>query len=126
MRKIKFRAWDTRTRCWADYGIDLINPNYPKKDEQRTLEIDTNISNIEIMQYAGLKDKLGVEIYEGDIVKAQIDENNYKIFEVRFYNQSFALHNKKGHYSYFCNIANKLGKVFEVIGNIYEDKELLK
>ncbi len=53
MREIKFRAWDKEARTMT-YKVDFINTarNYP------------------LMQYTGLKDKNGKEIWEGDLIKA--------------------------------------------------------
>jgi hypothetical protein len=64
MREIKFRAWDKKYNKMY-YGDIKTALAYPDKD-------------IEIMQYTGLKDKNGKEIYEGDIV--QIDDFSYGIF----------------------------------------------
>ncbi|WP_177184343.1 YopX family protein [Psychrobacillus sp. OK032] len=66
MREIKFRAWDgERLRqvwglSWIDGELDAVNtPKYHGPVDE----------DVEVMQYAGLTDKNGVEIYEGDILK---------------------------------------------------------
>ena len=105
-------------------------------------EQDTNPYNISdfaqhnIMQCTGLKDKNGKLIYEGDIVN-QIyeDETIYKC-EVVYNNCSFQLkHIEDKNVNYintpmYCYAINYLGhyteKRLEVIGNIYENKELLE
>lgn len=100
-REIKFRAWDD--------GAMFVQPiagNYAMSRFVGFLG-DGAI----LMQYTGLKDKNGVEIYEGDILKGGI----YKVYVVEwdYGNTTFGLNE----YS--------VRKAFEVIGNIYENKDLL-
>ena len=72
------------------------------------------------MQSTGLKDKNGTEIYEGDIVKNIYDE----IYVVKWFDAGFHLEEKyNGGFDYF---ELHFGDNKEVIGNIYENPELLE
>jgi uncharacterized phage protein (TIGR01671 family) len=80
--------------------------------------------NIELMQYTGLEDKNGKEVYEGDILKALIDSKMgsayFDVGEVVFHPNAAQFVLRKG--NGVTNIAFNV----EVIGNIYENPELLK
>ena len=107
MREIKFRAYSKESFTYFD--LDLLN------DESRAFYIN-EIEDNQVMQYTGLKDKNDVEIYEGDIVKG----NYLRGIGVVEWNKYFC----KFDISHRMNISPS--DEFEVIGNIYENKELLK
>ena len=121
-REIKFSAWQK----WHEYMftpdyIDFINGNIIIGEHDG----DSRYEDIPLMQYTGLKDKNGKEIYEGDV----LSNSTGKIDKVIFYENGFFGKSKsnmgKNHYWYNPLCADYI-KNKEVIGNIYENPELLK
>ena len=121
MREIKFRAWDKQEK-------QIV---YPRKFSFETHEtlvwcwrngdfVWRGEEEFEIMQYTGLEDKNGKEIYEGDIIKAMIDYGpggeHQQVFKVTL--GSFGVNIQEWNY--------KEGILPEVIGNIHENPELLE
>jgi hypothetical protein len=97
MRELKFRAWNKKN------NIMYSSPN----------ELKPDIDNIAIMQYTGIKDANGNEVYEGDILQ---DDDGY-IDLVKYH--------EEGYY----HAGDWDGSDFrycKVIGNIYESPELLE
>ena len=117
MREIKFRAWDKENKAFMPsegYAIcdgDVMGLRYGNEME------DVLTDQIELMQYTGLKDMNGVDIYEGDIVRF---DTNVQILEseVTYYHGMFTI--KK----YGEKIP--LFTALKVIGNKFENPELLE
>lgn len=81
MRELKFRAWDTKAKCYVKDPIlfDNFGQVYVVCDEtsdKRGTCLIMHKPNVMREQYTGLKDKNGKEIYEGDIVEEDIDFNS--------------------------------------------------
>ena len=85
-----------------------------------------------LMQSTGLKDKNGVEIFEGDLVKVSVDNGFDYLFEELSIVEPSKIHSGlvcslKSHEAEYRIIhAEILGYEYEVIGNIYENPELLE
>jgi len=122
-REIKFRAWDGKRMAYADLFDLLENSSEDYFVGNKTRKGYDNprpslhMSECDIMQYTGLKDKNGVEIYEGDVMRRQNGDYDLVLFD----KGSFCVRHKNGDIDLIAYHNH-----FEVIGNIYENKELLE
>lgn len=122
MRAIKFRAWDKEyqeMKYNAEQAYDGCGQLHAIDCFGQLLEEE----NYKVMQYTGLKDKNGKEIYEGDIVNYSHPRTNEIIRTVTFKHGAFGIEGiyEKTHIIF----GNILDSHIEVIGNIYENPELL-
>ena len=114
IREIKFRAWIISKKELVDWNKlnDMMSQEIPIFDQQQ--------QEIELMQYTGLTDKNGKDIYEGDIV-IQVGLE----LEVKWddFDSGFVFEDWTGSQMI---MSPKIALDYEVIGNIYENPELIK
>lgn len=108
-REIKFRVWN---------GEEMVSPDYIDRDgSAHWHENSIPQSSKELMQFTGLKDKNGREIYEGDIIK---------LIQYTYYFTHTAIFEVTIPKIYLIDDIKHKNSEVKVIGNIYENPELLE
>ena len=125
MKEILFRGKEIKTGEWV-YGFYLVLPM-----GETVILSNKGYAKIEpetVGQYTGLTDKNGKRIFEGDIVNCTGMPRVYMIdFHEDFLHYSLFYYDKELKAIYYCGIVHKNdGKLIEVIGNIYDNPELLE
>lgn len=127
MRELKFRAWDKVNNSWLTQNF-FISSNGD----------NSSLTNYILMQYTGLKDKNGKEIYDGDILKRSYVESEFLNVVKPVETSEIIVVEWDKNYCGYKIPSNKPASPatmllnpnglpeFEVIGNIYENPELVK
>lgn len=134
MREIKIRAWDSEGECFATGpqpdADDLFLENDTDESGKEHIYTITHWQRTIVNQWTGLKDKKGVEIYEGDIVEMFWSFTGASIFCTVIWVNEFARYameeireDNKGLYHYFDS--DNISRGIEVLGNIYKKPENL-
>jgi len=126
--EIKFRAWDevdgTFIPCHSDLFAEIIERDgfwWP------TMQKNPRYPQIHVMQYTGLNDKDGREIYDRDIVRYKlggewvVGDVRYDVYAARYVKRA----EKIGELWDYKDLSSYIGST-SVIGNVYENPELLK
>ena len=121
MREIKFRAWHKEKKIMGEVlGIDILHKEIFFSNEDVDCYEHTDFKDIELMQYTGLKDKNNKEIYEGDIFHIGSKKILYVVEWIDCGLKGRQIKNKS-----WIGLDYWKDDI-EVIGNIYENPELME
>ena len=138
MREIKFRAWDKKTKKMREVNsiafhnqrgvFDHDKSNTPKvvnvwgrnPIEDKDIILHREAKDVEIMQFTGLRDKNGRDIYVGDLLEEEPGYLFEVVWEAEYLKYSLKWLTKAIQYPGWNR-----GREMVIAGNIYENKELL-
>ena len=109
MKNVKFKTWDKEQRGWLKYVVMLPSGRVGHIADDGSV-VCFKDADVDVLLFTGLKDKNGTDIYEGDVVK---NPGGFS-YQIKFENGSFI---PKGIPYWHPQ--------FEIIGNIYENAQLL-
>ena len=114
-REIKFRAWDKKSRRMLQHAVPGTLTYFDDNGNAEAVDCD-------VMQYTGLKDKAGVEIFEGDMVSGHLLGQTWDTRSLVEF--------RDGYFYPFAQGAGQAKYVMSaeychILGNIYENPELL-
>lgn len=126
----RYRAWDKEFKEMVQVDALVFEEQIIKATYKNGNVVKEDLKNYVLMQSTGLTDKNGKEIFEGDILSIETDEENVKVkIEVSWDSKHalFVFESKK------YNAKQALGELFEdnpypfkIIGNVWEDPELVE
>lgn len=134
-REIKFRAWNKKDKVMVDVASINFWPDGVLSVLEDVDDAEPQLADgYELMQYTGLKDKNGREIYESDILKVTGEDGESYVATVKWFgDEGYPAFDLAGIPASWSYDANALATIFqsgvetcEVIGNIFEDKQLLE
>jgi uncharacterized phage protein (TIGR01671 family) len=125
MREIKFRAtfkllktvYEVSEIMWSNHTVCLVN-------RRKAFRVES-LDDVELLQFTGLHDKNGTEIYEGDIIRVKSGSSTATVHQVVFRHARFEASSNDLYGFLLPDDIHKRVKT-AVIGNIYENPELLK
>lgn len=130
MRDIKFRAW-SKNKMLKDANLHHGKLSWIGEDGSLCFSVLPSVDEAILMQFIGLQDAKGIDIYEGDIISiSDYDDGDHYftgqvMFGVRGY-PAFDVYDSKN--EAYCDEYNTLTNdnlSFEVIGNIHENPEII-
>lgn len=135
-RELKFRAWDNKNKKFPFVGFNLFG-EVTMFDLLKQYTLQESIDSLEFSQFTGICDIDGNEVYEGDVIqktKGKLDgkvPNRFRkvvgnIKRVEFKDGSFVLKRSNASDSYRLSSLIIRYYGFKVVGNVFENPELLE
>lgn len=122
-REIKFRAWDSDDREM----IVFDEANYSGEGYEKLGQFFSDMFGCRMLQYTGLRDKNGVEIFEGDVLRFFFDAEEYFTAPVSWIDDQIGVWGSALTLNQIIpEDIGVQGAEYEVIGNIHENPELLE
>lgn len=124
----RFRAWDKEFKEMVQVDALVFDEQLIKATYKNGNVVKEDLKNYKLMQSTGLTDKNGKEVFEGDILSVETDEENVKVsvfwddkhalfmFESKKYNETEVL----------AELFEDNAYSFEIIGNVHANPELLE
>jgi len=122
MRDIRFRAWDKATKSMVD-STTHSSWKFYLLDGGSSIDQVWATKDLELMQFTGLKDMNGVEIYSGDIIRLYPDEIGFSYLKEVVAAEDRPTLGFEGSGAILCEGNSS---IMLVVGNIHQDKELLE
>jgi len=123
-REIKFRAWDgERIRHEFMVARPRMSDCLSVMASEKFAQSVYHLKEWKLMQYTGLRDKNGIEIYEGDIIRYGASKETGIVADVYIPDKVVEWHEK---IAGFGLDKESIEDMYEVVDNIYENPELIK
>ena len=132
MRPIKYRAWDKRRKRMVEVTSINFRDGTIQVETRHAVNREVYLEDIVLMQYTGLKDKNGKEIYEGDLLNMHYCNESVvkgKVVTVKMgmtYDSDGWQHGRTYGWVAGNNSLADVAPYAEVLGDIYENPELLE
>lgn len=123
MREIKFRAWDKDRKVMANVSNINFLTGQVQMNAGGMHSERVSGDKVILLQYTGLKDKYDIEIYEGDVLFHPL-QGRRKVYYP--YSETVASYGLRNIDNGFGSTLQDSHAVWEVIGNIYENKKVLE
>ena len=133
-REIKFRVWNGAEMIYdvtvGKFGVFYVNPTNngldPKDSASITPFTTKYHDDTPVLQYTGMKDKNGKEIWEGDVIQFTMIDDAHELGVVRFSEGGYWTSQLQGYQEELLYAELNSNLICKVIGNIYEHPNLIK